>query len=47
MVRLDGPQEVTGAAVMKEEYALAEAPERRAAKHIAGRKTLGDVIRNQ
>jgi hypothetical protein len=42
---LDGFQQIVGAAVMQEEGALADAPERRGAEHVAGGETLSDIVR--
>ena len=45
MMRMDGRQQIIGAAIMQEESALAEAPERSSTEHVAGGDALGDVVR--
>jgi len=43
-VFVNGIEEIGGAAIVEEEDALAEAPERRGAKFVSGSGALGDAI---
>ena len=41
---LDGLEQITSAAIVEEEDALAKAPQRRCAEHVSSGKTLRDVV---